>query len=96
MTNTLTENVIAAIAKVKDIPTSDISIDSNLEELAVDSLDAIEVLFEVEEQYEIDVPADRMNDLKTVRDVVEGVQALLDQKAAGSDDAGANQAGAQA
>ena len=69
------ERVIQAVGKVaRDV---DITIDSTFEELGVDSLSAIEILFEVEEEFEIDIPGDGARSIRTVRDVVEGVEKLL-------------------
>lgn len=74
----LEQKVIQAISKVKELPESEIRADSTFEALEVDSLDAIEILFEVEEEYDIKVPTENLTGLKTVQDVIDGVQALLD------------------
>ena len=60
---------------------SDITAESTFVELGVDSLDAIEILFELEEQYDINVPTDKLQGLEKVQDVVDGVQMVLDMKA---------------
>ena len=86
----LTEKVIQAIAKVKEISEKQITIDSSFEDLQADSLDAIEILFELEEEYDLDIPTEQLQSLRTVRDVVDGIQPLLDQQAAeGADGASA-------
>ena len=96
----LTQKVIEAIAKVKELPISDITAESTFVELGVDSLDAIEILFELEEQYDINVPTDQLQGLEKVQDVVDGVQMVLDMKAkeaaGASDDGDASDAQAKA
>ncbi len=71
------ERVIKAMGEV--ITNGEVQIDSTLEELGVDSLMAIEILFEVEEEFDIDISGDanKMNRIKSVRDVVDGVERLL-------------------
>ncbi len=72
--------VIAEIAAVKRIPVERISIDSTFEELAMDSLDATNLLFVLEEEFGISIPDADARSLRSVRDAVEGVERLLAQK----------------
>ena len=71
------ERVLKAMSNV--ITSDELQVESSLEELGVDSLAAIEILFEVEEEFDINISGDsnKMHRLKTVRDVVEGVERLL-------------------
>jgi acyl carrier protein len=69
------ERVLRAIGKVAK--STDIRIESTFEELGVDSLDAIEILFEVEEEFDINIPGNGVRSIRTVRDVVDGVTRLL-------------------
>jgi len=75
---------IEIIAKAKNIPADSINLDTTFEQLNIDSLDKINISFEVEEAFHIEIPDDALGSLKTVGDVVRGVQQLLDAKAAGS------------
>ena len=68
--------VIELIAKSKNIPPSDVKMDTTFEELQIDSLDKINLSFEVEELFSIEIPDDSLNSLKTVGDVVRGVETL--------------------
>jgi len=75
------ERVIRAIGKVaKD---KDILIDSTFEELAIDSLSTIEVLFQLEEEFEIEIPYQGIRNIRGVRDVVRGIERLLAGEADG-------------
>jgi acyl carrier protein len=71
----LAERVIKAITKVKGERT--ITVDSTFAELGIDSLDAIEVLFEVEEEFNLSIPNEALRGMTCVRDVVQGVERLL-------------------
>jgi len=80
MVKDVTERVIAEIAAVKRIPIERISIDSTFEELAIDSLDATNLLFVLEEEFGVSIPDADARALKDVRGAVEGVEKLLAQK----------------
>lgn len=68
--------IIELVAKSKNLPVSDVRMDSTFEELQIDSLDKINLSFEVEEIFSIEIPDDALNSLKTVGDVVRGVETL--------------------
>ena len=72
---------IEIIAASKNIPASSITLDSTFEELVIDSLDKINISFEVEDAFAIEIPDDSLGSLKTVRDVVNGVIMLREKKA---------------
>ncbi len=69
------DRVIKAIQKVK--PGADITVASTFSELGIDSLDAIEVLFEVEEEFDLSIPNEALRGMRCVRDVVDGVERRL-------------------
>lgn len=67
-----------AIASQKMIDAGSITLDSSLEALGITSLDAITIVYEVEEVCDIEVPNDQLESLRTVADIVEGVKSLLE------------------
>jgi acyl carrier protein len=71
------QRCIDIIAKSKGIPPESISLESTFESLAIDSLDKINISFEVEEAFDIEIPDDALGTLKTVGDVVSGVRTSL-------------------
>jgi acyl carrier protein len=73
--------VIAVIAKAQHIPPSSLTIDSTFEELKIDSLDGINIVFAIEEEFGIEIPDDEAKQIRTVRDVADGVDKLLAAKA---------------
>jgi acyl carrier protein len=72
----IAQRVIDIIAKSKSIPPESISLESTFDSLAIDSLDKINISFEVEEAFDIEIPDDALGSLKTVGDVVAGVQKI--------------------
>ena len=73
--------IITFIAAQKTIDPNLISLSSTFEELQMDSLDKINLSFEVEERFGISIPDNALDSLKTVGDVVAGVQRLQAEKA---------------
>ena len=78
----IAQRCIEIIAKSKGIPADSVTLDSTFDELNIDSLDKINISFEVEDAFAIEIPDDAIGSLKTVRDVVNGVIMLSDKKAA--------------
>jgi acyl carrier protein len=68
---------VDAIARQKGIDPGTIELDSSLEALSISSLDAITIVYEIEEQFDIEVPNESLSSLETVRDIVDGVRRLL-------------------
>ncbi len=69
-----------AIANQKMIDADSITLETSLQDLGVTSLDAITIVYEVEEVCDIEVPNDELENLRTVQDIISGVRVLLDNK----------------
>jgi acyl carrier protein len=77
------QTIIDIIAKTCSIERERITLDSTLKDLDVHSLDAVQVLFEIEDRFDIQVPErDDQYSAGTVRDLVAGVERLVAAKAA--------------
>ena len=68
------------IAKQKRIPSDQVTIDSTFQELGLDSLDAVNILFELEGEFNISISDDQARQIKDVRQMIEGVSALIAEK----------------
>jgi acyl carrier protein len=55
--------------------------DTRLEELGLDSLAAVELIFEIEERFGVRVPSERAAEFSSPRAIAEGVRALQAQAA---------------
>jgi len=65
------EKVRAAIAKQLDIPEDSITEESKLiEDLKADSLDVVELIMDLEQEYQMEIPDDELPKLHTVGDIV--------------------------
>jgi acyl carrier protein len=70
---------IAIIAKSKLIPADSVTREKTFEELEIDSLDKINISFEIEDAFHIQIPDDSISSLRTVGDIVDGVVRLQQQ-----------------
>ena len=61
----------------KDIPDDKLSPDTALADAGIDSLDALSILFAIEEQFHISIPDDKARSIKTFGDMVTTVEELL-------------------
>lgn len=77
MSDAVAEKVISTLASVKRIPAEKISLETNLQELGIDSLDVFTLLFELENAFKISIPDDDVRSIRTVGDVVEGIKKIL-------------------
>ena len=76
------DRVARVIAKAQHIPVESIAIDSTFEQLKIDSLDGINVLFAIEGEFDVDIPDDAARQIRSVREMVAGIENLLADKQA--------------
>jgi len=81
MSEDLNTRVIKVIAKTQRIPLETVSIDSTFEDLKIDSLDGINLIFALESEFNVDIPDEDARAIKTVRQMAEGIAHLVAQKA---------------
>jgi acyl carrier protein len=77
MADAVAEKVISTLASVKRIPADKITLETNLQDLGIDSLDVFTLLFELENAFKISIPDDDVRSIRSVNDVVTGVKKLL-------------------
>ena len=82
MSDELINRVCQVISNVKHIPLEKISIESAFQDIGVDSMDAVEILFGLENEFDITIPDEEAKNVRTVRDMAEGVEKLLAAKSA--------------
>ena len=80
MSEELIARVASVIAKTQKIPPETVTIDKTFEELKIDSLDGINILFALEGEFDINIPDDAARQIRTVREMVEGIEKLLAAK----------------
>jgi acyl carrier protein len=80
------------IATSKRIPLETVTIDSDFLQLGIDSMDAVEILFAMENEFDITIPDEDVRSVRNIRQMCEGVEKLLAAKAALPASGGAPQA----
>lgn len=78
----VTADVIAIIAKKVPGEKKEIKSSDNLQELGLESIDALEMIFDLEEKFGIQIPYNANSaatDFSTVGDVVKAIQKLVDE-----------------
>ena len=84
----VTDKIIEIIAEQAVLETSDVTLDSSLEDLGIDSLGLVESIFAIEEEFDITVPfnanePDKSDfDISNVAKIIEGVSKLVKEQAA--------------
>lgn len=78
--NETKEIVFKIIAVTLKREQSSISEDATLHNLGADSLDIIEIIMNIEEQFLIHIDDEKAEKLKTIQDVIEYVQQLREEK----------------
>ena len=84
MSDELTQKVLTVIADTQRIPREKITIDSSFEELGIDSMDGVNILFALENEFNITIPDDAAKQIRTIRQMAEGVESLLAGGTAGA------------
>jgi len=78
MSQKILDAVVAAVARQKNISPSTIKPETSLEEIGISSLDAITIVYEIEDAFDVEVPNENLESLKTVQDIVDGVAELME------------------
>jgi acyl carrier protein len=83
MSEELIQRVLKVIATSKRIPLETVTIDSDFQQLGIDSMDAVEILFALENEFDISIPDDEVRSVRSVRDMCTGVEKLVAAKQPG-------------
>ena len=76
----ITQRVLRIIADNQRKDVSLVTMESSFEELGIDSMDAVNIVFALENEFNINVPDEEMKNIRSVRDIVEGVHKLVAAK----------------
>ncbi|KIC22439.1 acyl carrier protein [Leisingera sp. ANG-Vp] len=81
------DKVIAIIAEQAVLEPSDVTLDSTLEDLGIDSLGLVESIFAIEEEFDISIPFNANEpeqsdfDISNVAAIISGIDKLVSEKA---------------
>ena len=80
MSDDLIQRVLKAISSSKRIPLETVTIDSDFAQLNIDSMDAVEILFALENEFDISIPDEDARQVRSIRQMCEGVEKLIAAK----------------
>jgi len=81
----ITSRVIKIVADQAMLDPSDVTLESTLEDIGIDSLGLVESIFAIEEEFDVSVPFNANEpeastfDISTVGKIVEGIEHLLQE-----------------
>ena len=82
MPESVAERVAQVITRTQKLPDGRVAASSTFKELGIDSLDGLNILFALEEEFGVSVPDDAAMEFKSVPEVVAGIERLLADKTA--------------
>jgi len=80
MNNEMVERVRNIVAKQLRVPIEKVTADSTFADLGVDSLDALNLIFNVEEEFDVSIDDKDAKSITSVAEMVNGVEKLLARK----------------
>jgi acyl carrier protein len=81
MNNDIAERVQRVIAKHLRVEVDKVPLDATFEQLGMDSLDSVNLLFEVEDEFDISIDDQDAKSITSVPQMVDGIEMLLARKA---------------
>lgn len=77
---TIAERVTRVFADFKKVSPEEIKPETTFEELGFDSLDGLNLIFELEEEFDIVVPDEQVQSMRSVNEVIAGIETLMADK----------------
>jgi len=82
MPDQLTQRVLSTIAATQRISPEKVTIDASFQELGIDSMDGINILFALENEFDITIPDEQAKQIRSIREMVVGVEKLVQEASA--------------
>ncbi len=76
------DRVLRTLAETQKLPLEKVTPDASFEQLGIDSLDGINILFALENEFDINIPDESARLVRDIGQLAEGVQKLINDKAA--------------
>lgn len=68
------EKIRSIIADQFELDEDTITPDSTMDDLGIDSIDAVELVMSIEDEFDLEIPDEEMDNFKTVGDVVHYIE----------------------
>lgn len=80
MSESVQDRVLRVIAVKQRLPVESVTPDSTFEQLGIDSLDRLNILFDLEGEFDIQIDDEEAKKVTNMREMIAGIQHLVDQK----------------
>ena len=82
MADSIQDRVLRVIATTRRVPLETVRPDSTFEELGIDSLDRLNILFELEGEFDIQIDDEQAKQVSSLQQMIDGITLLVDAKSA--------------
>jgi acyl carrier protein len=76
--------LLRVIATSRRVPLESVTPDSTFEQLGIDSLDRINLLFDIENEFDISIDDEQARSIANIHQMVAGIEEMLRNKASGT------------
>ena len=77
----IARTIFEIVANERKLDAASLTLDSRLDELNIESVDLVEIIFAIEDEFDINIPQDEDDfKLETMRDIVDGVRNLIAER----------------
>lgn len=76
----IADKVVEIITREQHLQPGVVTVDATFAELGIDSLDGVNILFALEEEFKIDIPDAVAQNMKSVRQVVDSLTRVIEGK----------------
>jgi acyl carrier protein len=76
MSDTVFQKVAGLVAARMKISPEDVSLDSTFQDLKVDSLNALSLIYDIEDEFGIEIPNEDAMNVRTVGQIIESLEKL--------------------
>ena len=80
ISETIKDRALRVIATKQGLPLDQVRPESTFEELGIDSLDRLNILFELEGEFDIQIDDEQAKQVTTLRQMIDGITQLVDAK----------------
>lgn len=82
MAESIQDRVLRVIATTRRVPLETVRPNSTFEELGIDSLDRLNILFELEGEFDIQIDDEQAKQVSSLQQMIEGITTLVAAKSA--------------
>ena len=82
MADSIQDRVLRVIATTRRVPLETVRPDSTFEELGIDSLDRLNILFELEGEFDIQIDDEQTKQVTSLQQMIDGITLLVNAKPA--------------